>query len=250
MDKETIMLIDIPFNTGYHPFWPEFETITYYDDSKKAAQTKEWIDYRIGIFFKYTLNSLINQTNQNFKCVVRYSKGTEELVKSALSKYEDLPDNVMFTSNGDEYIEKVIDGYKYIYHIRLDSDNMYSKDFVQQLYDIEYYEELQCILCQVGYMYEIKTSRLAKVNHGSPSFYALIYTVDDFICGFRHYVVEDHWGAAQLVNEKIKTVSYMIIVHGKNVSNEFDVVLEYPFIETKEIEDEKEKEIILREFNI
>ena len=48
-----------------------------------------------------------------------------------------IPDNIIFTSDGDKYIEDVITDYKYIYHIRIDSDNMFSKDFIENLYQVD-----------------------------------------------------------------------------------------------------------------
>ena len=228
MNKEIAMIIDIPFNTPTNPFWPGFEHASEYDNSRKNSQTKKWIDYRIDIFMKYTALSLINQTNQNFKCVVRYTKETENLILDALSKYKKLPDNIIFTSDGDKYIEDAIADYKYIYHIRIDSDNMFSKDFIENLYQVEYYEGLECILAQNGYMYDAVNNILATIFHGSPSFYALIYTVDDFLGGFRHNTQPDHWGAVKLVHEKIESPSYLIVVHEENLSNNFEVILDFP----------------------
>ncbi|MDO7203606.1 hypothetical protein Q5M85_04635 [Paraclostridium bifermentans] len=54
---------------------------------------------------KYTGKSLINQTNQDFKCVVRYAKESENLIFDALSKYPKLPGNIIFTDDGESYIE-------------------------------------------------------------------------------------------------------------------------------------------------
>ncbi|GAA0091458.1 hypothetical protein UT300009_14860 [Paraclostridium bifermentans] len=247
MEKKIIMVIDIPFNVPENPFWPGFKDV--YNDSKKLSQTKAWIEYRIEIFNKYTLRSLKNQTNQNFKCIMRYTKETEELVFNALSKYDKLPDNVIFTPDGDETIYSLIQGYDYIYHIRIDSDNMFSKDYIDILYKTPYYEELECILCKNGYMYELEGDRLASMEHGSPSFYALVYTVDDFYFGFRHNTEPDHWGAAKLTHEVIDTHCYLVIVHEKNVSNSFNMVLNYPHIKTVEIFG-YEKEEILKNFDL
>ena len=247
MENKIIMVIDIPFNVPENPFWPGFKDV--YNDSKKLSQTKEWIEYRIEIFNKYTLRSLKNQTNQNFKCIMRYTRETEELVFNALSKYDKLPDNVIFTPDGDETIYSLIQGYDYMYHIRIDSDNMFSKDYIDILYKTPYYEELECILCQKGYMYEIEGDRLASMEHGSPSFYALVYTVDDFYFGFRHNTEPDHWGAASLTHEAIDTHCYLVVVHEKNVSNSFNMVLDYTHIKTVEVFGE-EKEKILKSFDL
>lgn len=247
MNEKTAMIIDIPFNVAENPFWPGFTD--QYDFAKSKSQTKEWIDYRIDIFMKYTAFSLINQTNQDFKCVVRYSKKTENLIFDALSRYPKLPENIVFTDDGDKYIQETIDGYKYIYHIRIDSDNMFNKDYIENLHKFDYYEGLECILCQNGYIYDTGSDRLATMFHGSPSFYALVYTVDDFLVGFKHSTEPDHWGAASLVNEKIDTPSYLVVVHGQNMSNDFDVILDYAYVKTSLV-NVIEKDKVLQEFGL
>lgn len=247
MNKKTAMIIDIPFNVAENPFWPGFAD--QYDFAKSKSQTKEWIDYRIDIFMKYTALSLINQTNQDFKCLLRYSKKTENLIFDALSRHPKLPDNIVFTDDGDKFIEEAIDGYKYIYHIRIDSDNMFSKDYIENLHKVDYCEELECILCQKGYIYDTNSDQLASMFHGSPSFYALVYTVDDYLVGFNHSTEPDHWGAASLVNVKIDSPSYLVIVHGQNMSNDFQVILDYPYVETSLV-NIIEKDKVLHEFGL
>ena len=99
MLNEKIMIIDIPFNILDHPFWCGFKIL--YSPISQKAQTKEWIDPRIDVFMDYTAKSLINQTNQNFKCILRHTPGTKEVIHDSLSRYPKLPDNIIFTDDGD-----------------------------------------------------------------------------------------------------------------------------------------------------
>lgn len=199
MLNEKIMIIDIPFNILDHPFWCGFKIL--YSPISQKAQTKEWIDPRIDVFMDYTAKSLINQTNQNFKCILRHTPGTKDIIEDSLSRYPKLPDNIIFTDDGDNLIKEIISPYKYVFHIRIDSDNMFSPDYIDQLYKIE-----------------------------------------NFLLGLRYPVKDDHWGAISYIHEVIPTPSYMIIIHKLNVSNDFQVILEYPFIKTwLASEDEKEK---------
>lgn len=249
MNNETAMIVDIPFNTDTNPFWPEFDD--RFSSVKKESKTKKWIDYRFDILMRYTLKGLVNQTNQDFKCVVRYSKETKDLIFKAISRYPKLPDNIIFTDDGDSCIEKLIEGYEYIYHIRIDSDNMFSSDYIEQLHNIKYYEGLECILSQKGYLYDTGSGRLADMFHTSPSVYALVYTSIDFICGFRHSLEPSHWGAVKLEKKIIPSYSYLITTHSQNIDNNFDLILEvgYPLIITKELFG-KERSEVLNKFNI
>ncbi|MGL4876920.1 hypothetical protein, partial [Paraclostridium dentum] len=59
-------------------------------DLSKNRLTKEWIDYRIDLFIKYTYFSLINQTYQDFLALIYYDINSQDLVLDALSKYPKL----------------------------------------------------------------------------------------------------------------------------------------------------------------
>lgn len=249
MNNEKTMIIDIPFNTDTHPFWPEFDE--RYDVVKRESKTKEWINYRIDLFMKYTVPSLMYQTNQAYKCIVRYAKESEWLIAEALVRHQKLPKNIIFTTQGDRCIENLIKGYQYIYHIRIDSDNMFTQDYIEQLYHIERYEGLQCILSQKGYLYDVDVGRLADMYHISPSIYALVYKVEDFLSGVRYTLIDDHWGAYRLEKKIMLTHDYIITTHSKNIDNGFDRILKMrpPFVATRELYGE-EKNDLLRILNL
>ncbi len=223
MDINKIIIVDIPFNCKKHPFWSDFEKV--YEKHHILAQSKEWIDYRIDILIKYTLKSLKKQINQKFYCIVRYEKTSEKLIFDALSKYETLPSNIIFTYEGDNLIEGYIKDYDYLYHVRIDSDNMYYPEFIQKINDIEYLDGLECILCTNGYMFDESSKRVASMYHKSPSFYTLIYKTKEYMDGYRIRFTSDHGGAYLLNNIKITDYSFMIIVHGNNLANNFDVIM-------------------------
>ena len=58
--------------------------------------TKEWIEYRIDIFERYTLQSIKEQTNQDFRVYLCCEKITMPIIHECLAKREPLPDNVRF----------------------------------------------------------------------------------------------------------------------------------------------------------
>lgn len=206
MEKKII--ISIPFNTMYHKLNP-------------ACLEKEWIDYRINIFMNYTATSLINQTNQSFICIVAYDENTKDLVFDALSKYPPLPSNIVFTSNGHKIIRNYIEGGDYVYQIRLDSDNMYSPDFIEKIYSYPYHQGLQCILAQSGYVYDTTTENLATWYYVSPPFYALIYSIENYVNNFRYQLLSGHASAINLNYEVLPGRNFIVTVHGKNTLTKF-----------------------------
>ncbi|WFD11384.1 hypothetical protein [Tepidibacter hydrothermalis] len=244
MNKKII--IDIPFNVKFQPFSPTFfnnHKVSFY-----KSQTKEWIDYRIDIFMKYTAKSLINQTNQSFICLVRYEKDTEDLVMNAISKYDKLPNNILFTSNADDIINQCIKDYEYAYFVRLDCDDMYASTFIDQLYNMEHEKNLQCILCKKGYIYDINNDELGEIDHYSPPFYCLVYKTSDYLSNFRYKLKNDHLSAFQLNHKALTERDYIIIVHKKNTQNEYDdISSQYPVIT---ITDKKKKDSILKDWGL
>jgi dTDP-4-dehydrorhamnose reductase len=103
-----------------------------FEDSSKA---KEWIEHRIKVFMKYTANSFKMQTNQNFIYFINYDDEAETYLLSELKKYPKLPDNIVFTKHYHQDIKEIIPYYKYLYFVRIDSDDMYEKNFIQKLID-------------------------------------------------------------------------------------------------------------------
>lgn len=244
------IIIDIPFNVKFHPFYPEF--YQYNSSSYSNSLSPEWINYRLNIFFNYTLKSLLHQTNQSFLCILRYDKSSENVILDSLSKYPKLPNNIIFTPNGDEILKSAIKGYEYLYHVRLDSDNLYHPNYIDQIDSFIYKEGLECILCQNGYIYDIINNNLAELYHYSPSFYTLIYKTTDYINGFRYKISGDHLGAINLSHSILPNRLYMITTHEKNVSNKFNyIVQQFSSIgPTKIISDDILKKSILNDWYI
>ena len=222
------IIIDIPFNidfTNYYPDDPYCQNA--FNRSYNKTQTKEWIDYRIHIFMKYTANSLIHQTDQSFLCMVRYNPPTELLILDALSHYPPLPDNIIFTCEPDKIRDQAMEGHDYLYQVIIDSDNMYSSDFIQKVNQYPYKEGLECLLCHEGYIYDAPTERLALIVHDSPSFYVYIYTPETFTKYYKKRLFETHWNAAKLNHKPIPGFNYMIVAHEQNVDNNFDYIVSW-----------------------
>lgn len=205
---------------------------------------KEWIDYRMSIFMNYTFKSLINQTNQSFTAIIHYDELSEVLIQSALSQYNLMPSNIIFTSSGNALIKKIIHGYDYLYIVRLDSDDMYHPNFIQQLIDFEHTSNLECIVNKEGYVYDIVGDNLGIWYAQSPPFFTLIYKVQDYLSGFR-YILNSHTNAIKLNHYVFNSGNFMVILHGQNTSTKFN----HPFVRNI-IDNSIQKKIILNNFNL
>lgn len=227
-----LIVIDIPFNTAFRNINPD-------------RLKKDWIDYRINIFMNYTFNSLVNQTNQNFLCFLRYDKESESLIFDALSKYPKLPNNIIFTPNFNKEISQRIENYDFFYHVRLDSDNMYHREFIDKLHKFKYYDGLECILCQSGYIYDSVNDKLGTWHFESPPFYTFLYKTQDYINNFRYKLKSGHASAIEFKHEIFPERNFVVVIHEKNLLSKF----ESSFIQGY-VTDEKLKKSIMKECNI
>ncbi|MGF7060017.1 glycosyltransferase [Brassicibacter mesophilus] len=200
-----------------------FNNWNQWGESDNRIYTKEWIDQRISIFMNYTLKSLKIQTNQNFLHLIMYDPTTKELIQQALANYDKLPDNIRFVSPNEYHnqISENIKGYDYLYLVRLDSDDMYHKSYIQQLHNYIHNENTKVLINRRGYIYDSANNRLAKYYHFSPQFYTEIYKVNDYQQGKRHGISGHHLRAYNLPYEILKNPNFINHKHTNNTDFDF-----------------------------
>jgi len=194
------------------------------DPEKKLPWTKEWIDYRIDVFMKYTNRSFQAQSNQHYLALIMYADSTEAFVQEALARHPQLPDHVRFIpySAHRDAIYNYIKGSEEFYLTTIGSDDMYHRTMVQQLFDFHPKPDTEVIINQLGYCYDAVHHRLAVWRHQSPPFHTLVYKTNDFLKGKRYKVVGGHPGAIKLKHEVIDQLfNYVVVIHGENISTTF-----------------------------
>ena len=222
--------------------YSDFNTLSFSD----KRFSKEWIEKRIDIFMKYTLKSLKLQSNQNFLSLLKYEDKSQKIIENVLSRYPDLPKNIKFIpkSKFNDIVKKYIEGFEYLYLVRLDSDDLYHKTFIQQMYDYKHDITTEVIINQNGYIYDSIRNRLARFPQRSPNYYTLIYKVNEFIKGKRYVIPGGHPNVIKLLNhEIIKRPNYIRNVHSTNDSSTFRLAKIKHIIK-----DSKKKKQILSEF--
>ncbi|WP_409273372.1 glycosyltransferase family A protein [Neobacillus sp. SCS-31] len=186
---------------------------------------KEWINYRMSVFMKYTLNSLKNQTNQNFIALIQYDPQSEETIKDELKAYKKLPNNIRFVKSSEysNTLKQLCSGFEHLYIVRLDSDDMYHKTFIDQLYKYNPKKETEVLLCQNGYIYDSTKHQITTTYRKSPPFCALVYKTEDFLNGKIIVTKNGHTGLIDLKHEILPGRNFVIVVHSKNVLTKFNV---------------------------
>jgi hypothetical protein len=185
--------------------------------------TKDWLAYRISIFMKYTLQSLIHQTNQDFLALIQYEDESREIVGEELRKYKKLPENIRFVTPVEYRVIEIesMQGSDYFYYVRIDSDDMYHKSYIQQLHDHRPDENTEVLICQNGYLYDSVHNQITSTWRLSPPFYAFIYKTNDYLKGKRYVIPGGHTDVIKFKHVLLKSPNFVIVVHSSNDYTQF-----------------------------
>lgn len=236
---------------------------------------REWLDFRIKFFERYTINSLLNQSESNFLHWISFKENTEQdpLIKKLKRHLEKLNYNFVFTFGFQyphrkhqtkefkkeipERLQKSLDAIKeyhskqdYIYLTFLDSDDLFYKDVVQEIqsYDFKYKRAL-CF--SKGYIYNTKSGVLAQWNPDTcPPFSTILYPANVFFDAKSHLEYRpgnvSHLTVPELFNViNLPGRKYVVGCHGKNSTTTWRHSYRGP-----EYLDKEEKRDILKDFKI
>ncbi len=230
MNKKII--IQIPFNVqGFN---------------KVNELDKQWIKYRLGIFRKYCVGSLVNQTNQFFTAILRAREETLGFIMKELKGK--LPNNIYVVGiNYETLIYKCIENYNYLYLVRMDSDDCYDMEFIDLLHNYTPKPDTEVLISQNCYDYDLVNKRLVSFKYLSPQCYTLIYKVEDYKKGKRYFLKNGHGGAIKLKHELLNGFNYLNTIHKRNNECSFH---DTDTVGRKNIKEIYEKENILKRFGI
>ncbi|MDQ6423631.1 glycosyltransferase [Paenibacillus sp. LHD-117] len=207
--KDISIILEIPFNNREY---------------SKQIYDPKWINYRMDITMKYTAQCLRKQTSSDFTALFLYKDETEPIIQEALARYEALPPHIRFVpATGARAIAtEAIRDSALTYSVRLDSDNMFSKDYMERLRGRVLKPGTQAIVTKQGYIYDSVRHRLATIGYPSPSFYALVFKTEEFIAG-KKYPLRTHHDAIRLRHELMPGRNFVVVVHKTNALNAFTV---------------------------
>lgn len=228
-DVKKNIIIDIPFNIDLSAYiQPQNYIYPKLKMAYERSQRREWIERRIALFIKYTANSLIQQTSQDFICLVRCTRQSEKIIHEVLKQYTVLPSHIIFTSSAEQIIDESVRKNKHLYRVVIDSDNMYDKSFIEHVHTYKHKEETLSLVCQKGYVYEEKSEKVGYITHPSPSCYVQIYNQETYNNLYPKRVFEDHWEVLGYPCEIIRGRYYCICIHEQNVDNVLkDIIRNY-----------------------
>lgn len=211
---------------------PNYIKSPFLEAASKKINLKSWIDGRMDIFFEYTLQGFIGQTNQDFTAIYNYTDESENLVLNSIKERGGLPYNVLFVprSKYQETVDKLIEGYDQLYLTKLDSDDIYIKTFVETLHNLEPKDNTEVVICSYGYMHNTLTGEMAKIWHISASFHAYIYKFsketaryDSLDLSPLEFLDKSHFAALNYRHEYIPGYNFIWNIHENNSSTKFGV---------------------------
>jgi len=224
-----------------------------------------WFRRRIELFHKYTLQSLLKQTEQDFVIWLQFRPEEKD---NPLIKTIKIPHRRIMTFNGiciwDDKKEnskqalldsltallpelKEIVGKEDVKLINIASDDMYSDEVVASVKE-QPFKARTALTHQLGYVYSI-SDRLAEWNPTTnPPFYTLMYPNEDFLNPEKHYKFlegfRSHEDIVKVFNPiRMPDRRYCVLVHDTNIST----IWEHPF-RGQEIYNETDKNKILTKF--
>ena len=139
----------------------------------------KWLQYRLKIFRDYTLKSLINQTDSDFRVAMVCCEESRDVLRNeeiALRRVS--PDFMLvkdfYFSVKELYEDSLEDDWEYIYLLKIDSDDMYHKDAIAKCKSSLIKEDRpRLIWFKHGYDYDIRNNKMWYMDF-APSFYGVV----------------------------------------------------------------------------
>jgi len=137
---------------------------------------KAWAEYRFAYWQRYTKRSILNQTNPDWIYWFIVDQMSMELIGDDLERIQDDRFKLVYRNKQIEALVNAQGDYTHYLVFRLDSDDMYHKEVVN---DAAHTDIQDCVYIQYlrGYIYKPRTRCLKQWwrKHDSPPFFAMVY---------------------------------------------------------------------------
>lgn len=186
---------------------------------------EDYLEERFNIFEKYTLPSIKNQVNQNFKWIIFFHKKTPDKFLNKINElkkifnFEDLYFNDDETFNFSDYCTKHDEKADFYITTRIDNDDMIDKNYIKEIQD---YANNNLHECFISFPYGSKLDlnfnkqfdTISPYNH----FISMIGLNDKTVLEINHVKIKDE--KKDVVFFETEKPMWTEIIHKSNVSNE------------------------------
>lgn len=155
------------------------------------SSMKEELTY----LFKYTLQSIISQTNQDYWCIVEYQKEAEELLSEEKQKYPHIAEKILFTTSMRDLIKSLLideslSGYEDIWFIKINTRQVYPLDMIEQFNNYMRSSRIRVLILQQGYIYNSSNKQLYKYIGSDIAAYIYVCGIEEYK---KHFCVYDYY---------------------------------------------------------
>lgn len=185
---------------------------------------EDYLQERFNIFEKYTLKSMQQQTNQNFEWLILFHKKTPKYFKNKIKHLKQKYNFVDLYFDDDEvfnlesYLKMHYSNFKYFITTRIDNDDMFANDYIEQTQKYANNNFHECILSfEEGLQYDINKNESYILKRKDNHFLSLLGTIKNNILDYNHSKIFES-GKEVIVLESTKPM-WIEIIHNSNVHN-------------------------------
>ena len=197
-------------------------------DEIDVTTNENYLDSRFELFEKYTVPSVLNQTNQDFKWLILFSDKTPEKYKDKMQVISAgagncIPIYMNIAENMGDIIDDILHHAEAAYYLttRLDNDDALALNFVSETQKIfkEKGPEEGVIIFENGVQYEEKRNLSTFYHFKTNHFGTLVSRKEDRIKTILDF---DHMHAAKMLS--VRSINnaepmWMEVIHESNVTN-------------------------------
>lgn len=144
----------------------------------------DWLDYRLELFRRYTLRSLLYQTDGSFRVWMTCLKQSESVLApkiEAMREKDPAMDVVDFVFDEAFACSRIERNPKPLYFLKLDSDDLYHRNTIMKTKEIlDPLDGVSMVMFCDGYIYDIRTKKMMTFTQWSPPNIAVKYDSGTF----------------------------------------------------------------------
>ncbi|MCH7726403.1 MAG: hypothetical protein IH991_08005 [Planctomycetes bacterium] len=146
------------------------------------ALSQDWVDERIRVYVRYTLASLLRQTDRDFTIWLDCREGSEGQLEPYMDALLEAGVEVTF-DRGREMLARLPTECSHVYLTRIDSDDVYAPDVIALIRQCQ--GNHQASQFYGGYVHDLKSGELGSTLLYSPPFYTLRFHRSDLVSSKR-----------------------------------------------------------------
>lgn len=185
---------------------------------------KDYLKERFGIFEKYTLQSMKQQTNQNFTWLILFHKNTPNSFKKKIQVLKE-KFNFIDLYFGDEekfvfseYCNSQDENNEYTITSRIDNDDMFSDDYIAKIQEYANDNFHECILSfRKGIKYDLSSRKQYEYEREDNHFLSMLGTKGECILQYNHAKIFD--SGKEVVMLDSNKPMWTEVIHESNVIN-------------------------------